>query len=39
MENNIDIESSSAITDRESTDKNLPDKNGATEADNTVVDI
>ena len=39
MESNIDIESSSAITHRESTDENLPDKNGATEADNTVVDI
>ena len=39
MKNNIDIESSSAITHRESTDENLPDKNGATEADNTVVDI
>ena len=39
MKNNIDIESSSAITHRESTDENLPDKNGTTEADNTVVDI
>ena len=39
MENNIEIESSSAITHRESTDENLPDKIGATESDNTVFDI